>query len=77
MSIFHAEVCSICRGPVELGPVDIRSVGTDKPLCRICAGKIPATRITIRRRGLTPTEFPVITDFDSATRLDEYKLSNH
>ena len=60
MSIFHAEVCSLCRGPVELGPVDIRSVGDDKPLCRICAGKIPATRITIRRRGLTNTNFPIV-----------------
>jgi len=60
MSVFHAETCSLCRGRVELGPVDIRSVGTDKPLCRFCAGKIPATRITIRRRGLTNTDFPIV-----------------
>jgi len=60
MSIFHAEACSLCRGPVELGPVDIRTVGTDKPICRICAARIPATRIVIRRRGLTNTNFPII-----------------
>ena len=58
--VFHAEKCSICRGPVELGPVDIRTVGTDKPLCRICAARIPATRIVIRRRGLTNTDFPIV-----------------
>ena len=75
--VFHSEVCLICRGRIELGPLDIRSVGDDKPLCRVCAGKLPAHRIVIRKRGLTPTEFPVITDFDSATRLDEYGFSDH
>jgi len=60
MSVFHAEKCAICRGPVELGPLDIRPVGDDKPLCRVCAGKLPAHRIVIRKRGLTNTDFPIV-----------------
>ena len=67
--VFHAEVCSLCRGPVELGPVDIRSVGTDKPLCRFCATKLPATRITIRKRGITNTNFPIIEKLDIYKQL--------
>ena len=60
MSVFHDETCTLCRGRIELAPVDIRSVGTDKPICRFCAARIPATRIVIRRRGLTNTNFPII-----------------
>jgi hypothetical protein len=69
MSVFHAETCSICRGRVELGPVDIRSVGDDKAVCRICAAKLPATRITIRKRGLTNTNFPIIEKLDIYKQL--------